>query len=472
MKRSFWIWLLGMAFVNSLYSNIGENCNTNTFPAYEKEEIVARLGEISSIVRPKYTTAVEGYIKGYVVRNREKAERILGRALLYFPLFEKYLKKHNMPDDLKYLAIVESALAPQAISRSGAGGLWQFMPETGASYDLRITRQVDDRWDPEKSTEAAMKHLKKQYDRFGSWELALAAYNSGGGRVRRAVRRAGSKDFWRVQRFLPRETRNYVPAFIGATYLLQYYQYHDLKPKYPELDKQLTESVKVYQYLPFSTIQEITSLPFEVIQDLNPCFKRSYIPKNSNGYTLILPRRVMPAVQDYLAMEKPLEDFQEALYAAPVQISQQSKINSNKLYFKSIYVVAQGDSLEHLGEIFNCTPHSIMAWNQLGSKELHRGQELSIFFPNEILRYRPETKKAITSLPTKTIEPFEQPEIAEETFTAAKEEFLYYQLKRYESLLDVANKFPAVTLMEIMELNKISRKELPVAGAKLKIKRL
>jgi len=201
------------------------------FSEEEIKEVKERLANIESIVELKFTTAVKGYILGYVERNREKSQRILGRMVKYFPMFEQKLAQNEMPDDLKYLAVVESALNPKAISRVGAGGLWQFMPETGASYGLQITYEKDDRFDPHKSTDAAIEYLRKAHKRFGSWELALAAYNSGGGRVNRAIKRARSKNFWKIQRFLPRETRNYVPAFIGATYLTKYYQQYLLKPE-------------------------------------------------------------------------------------------------------------------------------------------------------------------------------------------------------------------------------------------------
>ena len=228
------------------------NANSeNNYPEYNKADVTPRVQTLQTIVTPKYTSAVEGYIKGYTIRNREKSELILGRASRYFPMFEKYLKEAGLPDDLKYLSVVESALVPKALSRVGAGGLWQFMPPTGASYGLKIDRYVDDRSCPHKSTQAAMKHLASLYKRFQNWELALAAYNSGGGRVNRAIKMARSKNFWKVQRYLPRETRNYVPAFIAATYLYKYYTAHELLPVYPELDLQLTETMRVYSYLSF-----------------------------------------------------------------------------------------------------------------------------------------------------------------------------------------------------------------------------
>ena len=175
-----------------------------------------------------------------------------------------------MPLDLKFLSVVESALNPMAVSRSGAVGLWQFMPATGREYGLKISRYVDERKDPVKSTLAAIKYLKKQYNRYGNWELALAAYNGGPGRVNRAIKRGRSKNFWRIRKYLPRETRNYVPAYIAATYIANFYHMHDLVPIYPDLELQLTESVKVYETLNFSEIEAITGTPEYIIEILNP----------------------------------------------------------------------------------------------------------------------------------------------------------------------------------------------------------
>ncbi|NJK82785.1 MAG: lytic transglycosylase domain-containing protein [Saprospiraceae bacterium] len=172
------------------------NISLATDPEFDEVAIINRIKIMNSdVVQPKYTSVVKGYLKGYTVWNRAKSERILGRSVCYFPIFEHYLKQHNLPNDLKYLSVVESALDPKAVSRAGAIGLWQFMPETAKEMGLQITPYVDERQDPHKATDAALRYLKRQYNRFGSWELALAAYNGGSGRVSRAMKRARSDNF-------------------------------------------------------------------------------------------------------------------------------------------------------------------------------------------------------------------------------------------------------------------------------------
>ncbi|RMG85144.1 MAG: LysM peptidoglycan-binding domain-containing protein [Bacteroidetes bacterium] len=458
-------------FLILLFSTIiGTNLQAANLPPsdeyeYNRDAVKADVLAMECIVRPKYTTSVEGYLRGYLQRNRGKSERILGRMLKFFPLFDEYLEAHQMPSDLKYLAVVESALVPTAISRVGAGGLWQFMPETGNAYGLKISRYVDDRFDPQKSTEAAMKHLAKQYDRFGRWELALAAYNSGAGRVSRAIRHARSKDFWRLQRYLPRETRNYVPAFIAAKYMVLNYKKHGLKPEFPPLDIQLTERLRVYDYLSFKTIEMVTGLSRAVISELNPAYKRGFIPRSTRGNNLILPRRVMLAMKDYLESKRPdqpdTEDPDENLYQAYVQAA------GTSAYAHAIYVVAPGDNMKETARFFNCSPYHLMTWNNLESDELTPGQELKIWYPNQLVRYRPMSGRKVETLPGMPINTF-QP-ATKSTPGADPKPMTTYRLKRYESLADVARKFPKVSLRQLIEINGFSGKNPPVPGSVIRI---
>ena len=197
-----------------------------------------RLSCMESTVPLNFNNRVFGFVNYFAVKDREYSEMVMSRAPVYFPLFEKYLKKYDLPEEIKYLAIVESGLNPQAISRAGAVGLWQFMPSTGRYFGLHQDWYVDQRMDPERSTEAACKYLRQLYGIFKDWELALAAYNCGPGNVRKAIRRSGyKKTFWEVYRYLPRETRSYLPQFVAILYLLNHSEEHNLfaKPE-PKLD--------------------------------------------------------------------------------------------------------------------------------------------------------------------------------------------------------------------------------------------
>jgi membrane-bound lytic murein transglycosylase D len=346
-------------------------------PPYNEEEIMARLaGMDQDFIETKYEPVVEGYIKGYVVRKRRNAEIILGRSATYFPIFEKYLAEKNMPDMLKYLAVVESALNPHAVSVVGAGGLWQFMPETGKSYGLIINNEIDERTDVIKSTKAAIEHLEDLYERYDDWALALAAYNSGAGRVNRAIRRSGSKDFWKLRKYLPRETRNYVPAFISAVYLAHYYDKHNLQPDFPPLDMQLTEAIEINDFVSYFRIAQLTGVSIDVIRKLNPLYTKDYIPASERGNYLILPRRVMPAFKEYLLARKAGDAHPEALYAA---VKMKSSQNTDKPYSYSIYLLGDDEAPEKLADMLNCSVTNLMVWNEVGFDGLANQRQLKVF---------------------------------------------------------------------------------------------
>ena len=359
------------------------------FSSFNTDEIKARLEAMECIVKPRYTPEVERYIKNYLGRSKRSASMVMGRAAVFFPIFEKYLEEHNLPKDLKYLAIVESALNPNAKSPVGAGGLWQFMKGTGRLYGLTINREVDERSCPHSSTEAAMKYLAKQYERFGSWELALAAYNCGAGTILRAQKRARTNDYWKLARYLPRETRNFVPAFIGVAYIVNYYDLYDVVPVYPSLDMQLIEATRVYPKLSFKTITAVTGIPVSIVQQLNPQFKRSYVPENPGGHYVILPKRVMPALKDYLAMLRPADGGEANIPALPEVIDATTYFGCN-YYFKSSYQVIKGDQLDDLSKLFGCSNYSLKIWNHLTSSRLIKGQELTVWFPKELRHFGKE----------------------------------------------------------------------------------
>ena len=465
--------ILVLSFVVATSTLQAKEHETN--PAFEEDLIKERLDSLSDeVVAPRYVTAVKGYLKGYLIRNRSGAEKILGRTILYFPIFEHYLEKYELPEDLKYLAIVESALRPKATSRVGAGGLWQFMPATGKSLGLDINSQVDERWDPHKSTEAAMQYLTKQYKRFDDWALALAAYNSGSGRVRRAIKRGRSKNFWRIQRFLPRETRNYVPAFIAANYMVNHFEEHGLVPEYPDLDIQLSETIKIYAGLSFYRIAQLTGLPLEVIEELNPSYKRNRVPTDPEGHYLTLPKRVMPAVKDFLEAQRPDHAFASSLFSSPVFIEAPSKKYTNAQYIKSVYVVKEGESLHQIAQNAGVTVHQLKVWNDLRSTSiLSDGQELILFFPKSIKRFRPSKPLAqLDQIPN--IQPglLAHEGLRDPSLIHNFRKYEYYYVSRKEKPSFIARKLPEVELETLMRLNGWSKDRPVKPGTLIRVKRV
>lgn len=460
----------------SISNLFGQTSYQSTLPLAEPgitlnlNEARERVKNIDIPFDVQYTPVVEGYLKTYLLKNRDKAAKIVGRATMYFPLFEKVLAEKGMPDALKYLAITESALVPKAISRVGAGGLWQFMPETGRHYGLSISSKVDDRFDPEKSTKAASEYLQKYYRKYGDWALAIASYNSGPGRVSRAIKRSRSKNFWKLKRYLPRETRSYVPGFIAAAYLMKHYQEHGLQPEYPPLDMQLTESTMVVSNLSFYTIARVTGVALDVIRGLNPAYKKDEIPQSYRGYKLVLPARVMLAMKQFLERVQ-YENFDvKSLEGIPVYASQSQDDSEN--YFTSTYIAAAGDNLYSLGRTFNCSPYSLMAWNNLSSPFLTSGQEIKLYqYINQTQFNTTREPIHIDPMPRKPAAQLKIKNSIDFSFSDEDESHFLYQIKRGESLLDIAERFPGNSLAELMKENKLSLDNPPTVGMKIRIRK-
>lgn len=472
-------------FSQNQYSTSSANV---PIPVYSDAEIEVRIKNLSSLaVSPKLDRVVKSYIKTYSVLKRDRTERMLGKLVLYFPLFEKYLAEQGMPVDIKYLSVVESALNPTAVSRAGATGLWQFMPGTGKEYGLRINSKMDERKDPHKSTKAAIKYLKRLYDKYQDWELALAAYNSGPGRVNRAIRRGQSRNFWKIKKFLPKETRNYVPAFVAANYIVNNYHLHYLSPQFPEMDMQLTDYTKVYESYTFRQISEVTGTPIHLIEALNPSFKQGYIPSSRNGHYLTLPKRNMSA----FLKAYPGPDSHNKTFIDPA--------NGRLEIFKSVYYVQSGDNINSLAKLFNCHRRHIMAWNNLPQPYLSVGQELTIYQISNSVNVQ---VKEIPSIAPK----IQEPKLKEETILSTKksrkkevspavpstekqkrmtpkkeqpnqrfrqeEDYLYHYIRRNESIMDIVEQYPGVTIHDILRLNEIKGSNFPSIGARLKIKKM
>jgi len=445
---------------------------SNGYPVYSDAEIELRIKNLSGLaVTPQLDRVVKSYIKTYSVLKRDKTERMLGKLVMYFPLFEKYLMENGMPSDIKYLSVVESALNPVAKSRVGAGGLWQFMPATGKEYGLRITSRLDERSDPHKSTKAAIKYLKRLHNKYQNWELALAAYNSGPGRVNRAIRRGRSRDFWRIKKYLPKETRNYVPAFVAANYIVNNYHLHHLNPQYPELDLQLTDHTKVYQSISFREISDITGAPIYILEALNPSYKQGVIPSSRNGHYLILPSRNMSAFL--------------AAFPSPDRVNVAP--SGRQEYFKSVYYVQPGDNMAKLANLFDCDSRHIMAWNNLPQPYLSRGQELTVYQIStsanikvkEISSIKPSIKEkpalkeeTVLSTSSNKKNKTQKTPTSQKTIIPKKDVYIYHYIRRNESIIDIVEKYPGVNIQDILRLNQIDGNNFPSVGSRLKIKKM
>ncbi|MEL7119318.1 MAG: transglycosylase SLT domain-containing protein [Bacteroidota bacterium] len=462
--------------------NINANNTTSTFftdPELDEEAIMARIKEMKSdVIPPRYDAVVRSYLHTYTIRLRDHSERVLGDRLVYFPMFEQKLAENDVPTDMKYLSIVESALEPTAVSRVGATGLWQFMPETGKYFGLEISKLVDERRDPEASTEAAIVFLKRLYKRFGSWELALAGYNSGGGRVSRAVKRGRSKNFWRIRRYLPRETRNYVPAFVAATYLVKYYEEHDLTPQYPSLDMQFTETTPVFDTITFYEIAQITGLPLETIEMLNPAYLQKKIPGREMGYPLVLPSRVMPAFKDYQDALRPDYKVRARIQSIPVYV-RSTNLKVNQEYRKSFYYPFEGELLESVANKTGCSLHQLRAWNAaIESDTLNEKQEIVFYSAKKIRRFRlnetiPYFEFIPNPLPPVNVKRDEGDKIILlKKRLIERDGFIWYRLEEESTPFLVSQKLSFIEYNTILRLNDLKSNKVFPKGHELKIQRL
>lgn len=332
--------------------------------AETKGVITERLEQINFPFQAKYTPDVFNYIKRYTTTGYRDAEHILGRTSVYFPIFEHYLSLYQLPQELKYLPMVESALIADIHSSAGAAGLWQLVPVTARYFDLDINGNVDERLNPYEATEAAVKLLAYLYREFQDWALVMAAYNCGAGKVQKAIRQARCNNYWDISPYLPQESRNYVPAFIAATYLFKHFDDHGLTPKYPSYDMQHTEVYRVYDYLRLYDISQKCGLNFVEVKKLNPGYINNYIPKSTAGNLLILPASANGAFQRFLA-EKGIDS---------------KKAPMPEGTFKSTYKVVAGDRLETLAMLFNCSLEELMAWNGLRTPEVVLNQSITVYF--------------------------------------------------------------------------------------------
>ena len=320
-----------------------------------------------------YNAQVKSFIDLYANRRREQTERMLGLGEMYFPMFEEQLDRHNIPLEMKYLAVVESALNPTARSWVGATGLWQFMYHTGRLYGLEVNSYVDDRSDPWRATIAACEHLNDLYEIYEDWALVIAAYNAGPGNVNRAIRRAGGvRDFWSIRHFLPRETRNYVPAFIAITYVMEHAEAHNLytiPPKYSYLD---VDTIQVKQELSMRNISKLLDIPLDELRYLNPSFRQNIIPHHAeNPYVLNLPKEYAGL---FLANEDTIYNFR-----TPEEIRQEEM--AARLAETTVHVVQRGDVLGSIARRYGISVREIQQMNNLRGTVIRPGQRLVVRAP-------------------------------------------------------------------------------------------
>lgn len=376
------------ALDNLLHSWIVEksqksDCHNSEIPASPSDSIYKlRLSKLPCIMEMPYNSTVKAFIELYTVRKRQQVEYMMGMSDYYFPIFENVLNANNLPLELKYLPIIESALNAVAFSRVGAAGLWQFMIPTGRMYGLEINSLVDERLDPVKSTYAAARFLKDLFSMYGDWHLVIAAYNCGPGNVNKAIRRSGGKrDYWAIYPYLPAETRGYVPIFIAANYSLHYASHHNLckaKVKMPII----TDTIMVKEKLHFEQISSVLNIPVEQIRLLNPQYKKDFIPGNIKPYALCLPlnyangfyekyNEIVTHKSDSLINNRREET--EVLTAVHKPTS-----GTNTSSRAKYHTVKSGQTLGYIAAKYGVSLNQLKRTNNLRGTTIHPGQKIKI----------------------------------------------------------------------------------------------
>jgi len=400
-----------------------------------------------------YNPALEKVIKSYLKYRKKSYPKLMAKAKYYFPMFEKYLDQYDIPLEMKYLAVVESALNPKAKSRVGATGLWQFMYGTGLQYGLKVSSYVDERQDPVKSTIAACKYMSDLYEIFGDWDLVLAAYNSGPGNVAKAIKRSGgNKNYWNIRPFLPTETAGYVPAFYATMYIFEYADELGLHPDIPEIHHFATDTIQVKKAISFDQISEKTGISTDLLQFLNPSYKLDIIPFIvGKNYALRLPRK---NTIDFLDKEQEIytlasEDAAKREKPMPKYFEMDKRIR---------YRVRSGDYLGKIARKFGVRVSSIKRWNRLRNNRLKIGQRLSIY-PRKI------SSLAVTSSTKKRVKKNKK----ESQKSSKKKSFVTYTVKKGDSLWTISRKFKNVSVDDIKKWNNIWGSKRLKIGTKLKI---
>lgn len=456
----------------------------NTINSKEMEEEVAHAGgpvfysdsiyseglsKIPTTFPLVYNQDVKRWIEMYIRRGKYLIPSLLGLSQYYFPMIEPVLDQYNIPLELKYLTIVESALNPRAVSRTGATGLWQFMYGTGKMYDLEVTTLVDERRDPAKETVAAAQFLRDLYNIYGDWALVIAAYNCGPGNVNRAIKRSGGRtNFWEIYQYLPKETRGYVPAFISVNYIMTYYKEHGYTPVKVEMPS-FHDTVMVNNKLHFGQVEGMLGIPIEQLRELNPQYKKDIIPGNIKAAPLRLPEDY---ATKFVEHEKEIYAYKDSVFFAPSvnyeQISHSAYVPSSRNNYhyeaepcdpsvpagssKLIYTVKSGDTFGFIANWYDVKLAKLKCWNNISSNKLSIGQKLTVYVPTKKLN----TYKKVDNMTFAQKQAMSSNNIVSQSASNGKpldKNYEYYTIRKGDNLSTIASRYPGISDKDIMQIN-------------------
>jgi membrane-bound lytic murein transglycosylase D len=468
-------------------ANSKYNFSPDSVPRYDATVYASRLAKLDaqSPFNLQYNEIVRGYIEMYAMRKRTVVSRMMALSQYYFPMFEEALDKYNLPLELKYLAICESALNPIARSRAGAAGLWQFMYPTGKMFGLKVNSYIDERYDPLKSTNAACEYFQYLYSLYNNWELVLAAYNCGPGNVNRAIRKSGGKrTYWEVRPFLPRETRGYVPAFIAVNYVMNHATDHNIQSATPKQYFYKVDTVVVKKQLSFYQLSSLLKVSEEELQFLNPCYRKRVIPVIV-GYTSIL---TLPSDKMGIFINNEDKIYDNIKDTPPPVIVEDPQRKMK------IHVVKKNETMVTIARKYGCTSGDIKRWNRRKSSTVRVGERLKVYV--KIKTPNPAVEKALATnkeaeLPPSTVAQKKEtgtvitseadnnsakeeaskpvsPATEEAAASTTKGNFKYHTIKKGDSLYKIALKYNT-TIDNIKRLNHLGVNYNLLPGKQLKV---
>lgn len=443
---------------------------------YPDSVYASRLGKINSIISLPYNNIIRNHIHVYTVRQRDKFSAVLGLKDYYFPMIEDIFDSYGLPAELKYMAVIESALNPNAVSRMGATGLWQFMYSTGRMYGLTINSVVDDRRDPRKATHAAARYMRDLYKIYNDWILVIAAYNCGPGNVNKAIRRSGNKkDYWEIYYRLPRETRGYIPMFVAAAYSVNYYAEHNLRPM-PLNIPVATDTVMISKDIHLKQISDVMGIPYGELRALNPQYKTGLVPGSSKPLSITLP---MNHLGDFIDLNDTIRNYKPDIYlnkATHIADPSYSSVTPGNVKGKTkiVYTVKEGDNLGYISEWYKVGLSDLRYWNNIYRNTIRIGQKLVVYVDPAKSEYFSKVNNMSfaekQNMIGKSIPANTRP-VATSNNIETDGEFVTYTVRYGDTIWDIVKKFDDVTTSQVLTLNNISDPGKIQVGQKLKIRK-
>ncbi len=463
------IWYIENTLVNDSAWEVADS----TPSRYPDSVYIERLERLPYKVALTYNKHVRNFIHVYTEKRKELVEVLLGTSEYYFPEFEQIFDQYGIPYELKYCSIIESALNPRAVSRAGATGTWQFMYGTGRMYGLTINSLVDERRDPFKATHAAARFMKDLYDIYGDWILVIAAYNCGPGNVNRAIRRSGGRrDFWDIYYYLPRETRGHVPAFVAATYAMNYYKEHQIEPRPLELPYPV-DTVMVRDNLHLKQVSGVLDIPLKLLRDINPQYKFDIIPGRERPYALRLPQKY---TMQFIELEDSIFAYMDSLYfnrdrvvkSPSHYVSNYVPEPPSKNMVRLVYTIKSGDNLGFISSWYNVRLSDLKYWNKLYSNTIRSGKKMVVF----VHKSKADRYGKINGMSFAEKQRSIGKEVAvKNTLPApAGGDYVYYTVKEGDTLWEIALEYPDVSDTDLIQLNGLKDGSRISPGMVIKIK--